>query len=164
MAIVSSLAFMAACGRGEQATMYALIPPSKNGDHFNQDLARLVKRQGLKPDLDHATDDRGRTLFVLQATGRSVRLWSQNVVLSGHEAPELCGKFDEAHPDPGQYIIYVQPTFPMWNSRDAEEIASQLRIELNEIGYTIRSAEVTCSSLSKPSGSPAIARSFPESR
>lgn len=143
------LAALCSCVGGKQTAMYALIPSSKVAARFNQDLALLAKRHGLKPRLGRATDDQGHTLYVLEANGRSMRLWSQNVDLSGHEDPTQCGSYIEVHPDPGQYIVYIEPTLPFMNNADALDVASQIRQELSSLGYEMRSEQVLCSSLSK---------------
>ncbi len=128
--------------------MYAVLT-SLNVSHFTQDLASLAKKHGLNPSLGRATDDRGRTLYVVEAKGRWMRLWSQNMPLSGQEDPAACGKETEAHPDPGQYIITVKPTFPFLNRAASLEVANQLRQELSQLGYEVRDHPVACSRLAK---------------
>jgi hypothetical protein len=128
--------------------MYAVLT-SSNASHFTQDLASVAKRHDLTPSLGRATDDRGHTLYVVEAKGRWMRLWSQNMPLSGQEDPVACGKATEAHPDPGQYIITVEPTLPFLNSTASVEVAAQLRQELAQLGYEIREKPVACSSLAR---------------
>jgi hypothetical protein len=133
-------------------TLYALVPSSKMASRFNQDLALITKRHGLTPHLGQATDDQGHTLYVLEANGHWMRVWSQNVDLTGHENAATCGIYFEAHPDPGQYTVYLQTTFSFGDSREVSDVGSQIGHELAEAGYVISSKPVLCSSLSKLGG------------
>lgn len=146
------LAVLNSCTGSRQVTMYAVIPSSKAAARFNQDLALLAKRHGLIPRIGRATDDRGHSLYVLEANGRWMRLWSQNVELSGHENPTQCGRYIEAHPDPGQYIVYIEPTLPFMNNTGVAEVASQLGRELSVLGYETQAEPVLCSPLSNSAG------------
>jgi hypothetical protein len=92
--------------------MYA-VATSESAGHYIRDVASLVRRHGLTPNIGSTTDDKGHTLRVLEAKGRWLRLWSQNMPLSGNEDPAACGKPAEAHPDPGQFIISIDPALPL---------------------------------------------------
>src|SRR5260221_8721593 len=126
--------FLGSCAGGKLVTWYVLVPPSKAAALFSQDLALLAKRHGLTPHLGSATDSKGHTLHVLEANGRGMRLWSQNVELSGEEDPKLCGSYGEPHPDEGQYVVSIGPELSFMNSANAAEVASQLRLELSVLG------------------------------
>ena len=146
-----------ACQRDdEQASMYAVVPSSKSASRFDQDLASLAKRHGLTPKLGQATDDKGHTLHVLEARGRGMRLWAENAPLSGAESPTTCGRYVEAHPDPGQYYVTAGPILPFMPASGARELATQLRHELSVLGYEVRSDAALCSSLSRSATGPVI--------
>ncbi len=107
----------------------------------------MAKQHGLTPRLGHATDDKGHTLNVVEAKGRWIRLWAQNVPLSGSENPAVCGSSGEAHADPGQYYVTVAPILPLMPNSDARELASQLSHELSALGYEMRSKAALCSAV-----------------
>lgn len=90
-------------------TMYVLVTP-QTASTFVDNLASVARRHGLTPSVGRATDDKRHTLHVLEAKGRRMRLWSQNMPLSGHEDVAMCGRHGEAYPDPGQFIVVVKPT------------------------------------------------------
>jgi hypothetical protein len=135
----------------EKASFYAVVSPSKSSAQFSQDVAKLANQNGLTPSLGRATDDKRHTLYVVEATGRWMRLWAQNVPLSGNENPAICGAYVEAHPDPGQFYVTVGPILPLLPLAPSRDLASQLRHEISALGYHV-SAEALplCSSLSKP--------------
>ncbi len=130
--------------------MYVVVPPSKGTASFRLDLVLLAKRHGLAPSVGRATDGEGHTSHVIAAEGRGIRLWSENAYLRGTEAPALCGKFDESHPDPGQYVFYMRPKWPFPDAAGAREINSELKREIAALGYEVRADQVLCSSFSKP--------------
>jgi hypothetical protein len=148
--VCAGLAVLSSCGnQGKQPTIYVVVPASKMAAEFPTELARLVKQHGLEPHLGHATDDHGITLRVLEANGEWIRLWSQNVDLSGHESPLICGTYDEPHPDPGQYVVYASSELGPLNERGATKLISGLEEKLVADGYDVRRAPVLCSAFSK---------------
>ena len=93
---------LAACGPASDAPgpvadeVYVIVPSEKTSS-FTEDLALSVKKYGMTPNLGQATDDKGYSLYVLDATSVSVRLRSENVILSGQEEPARCGFYTEPH-------------------------------------------------------------------
>jgi hypothetical protein len=126
--------------------MYVLVTPT-TASSFTEDLASLARKHGLSPSVGRATDDKGHTLHVLEAKGRRMRLWSQNMPLSGQEDPAMCGRHTEPYPDPGQYIVLIKPTVPLLGDGASIEVATQLRQELSQLGYGVREKPAVCSSL-----------------
>jgi hypothetical protein len=134
---------LASCNApAESATIYALTTSSTNPAHFAQDLEALVTTRGLRPHRGQATDDKGRTLYVLEAKGHGMRLWSQNLPLDSGDTKSPCG---DRELDPGQYIITVSPTLPFVHKGETAELASQVGRELARLGYGVRSQPVPCS-------------------
>jgi hypothetical protein len=129
-------------------TIYVLTTPV-TAPTFADNLASVVRRHGLTPSVGRATDDKGHILHVLEAKGRQMRLWSQNMPLSGHEDRAICGEHAEAYPDPGQFMIVVKPTLPFLGNRASIELITLLRQELSQLGYEIRETPALCSPLAK---------------
>lgn len=103
----------------------------------------------MTPNLGKATDDKGYSVYVLDATGPAVRLRSQNVLLDGHEEPELCGIYTGPHSDPGQYFISVSPSTQMVEPREARELLTKIVNDLKVAGYDVRPKPIKCSPQSK---------------
>jgi hypothetical protein len=127
--------------------MYVLVTPAKHS--FVSDFASIVRAHGLDPSIGQATDDRGHTLNVVEAKGQRMRVWSQNMPLSGQEDSTSCGRHTEAYPDPGQYIVRVRPAWWILGEAAAVELSAQLRQELSKIGYEVRDKPATCSPWAK---------------
>ncbi len=123
--------------------------PARATSPFTTELALLVKKYGMTPNLGHATDDKGYRVDVLDAEGSGVRLRSENVLLSGHEDPDLCGSYTEPHSDPGQYFISVSPDKETKGPRAAREMLVKVTKDLKAAGYDVRSEPMTCSPQSK---------------
>lgn len=126
-----------------------MIVPAGGTSPFTTELASLVKKYGMTPNLGHATDDKGYRVDVLDAEGSGVRLRSENVLLSGHEDPILCGNYTEPHSDPGQYFISVSPATQTAEPREAREVLRKVAEDLKKAGYDVRSKPLTCSAQSK---------------
>lgn len=149
---------LAACGNSKDvATIYVLTPPQE-ASRLTEELAVITRRHGLNPNLGHATDDKGHTLHVIEASGHWLYLWGQNMPLSGSEDPILCGHYSEGHPDPGQYIVTVDHglvriglnhVLAVVAPGKPRALMSEISKELSADGYTVRSRPVLCSPLSK---------------
>ena len=129
-------------------TMYVLAS-KMSASRFNTDLATIAQRHGLKPSVGQSTDDRGHTFHVVEASGWRVRVWSQNMPLSGHEDLALCGNHPEPYPDPGQYIVRLSPTIWIFGEAASVNLAALFRDELSQLGYEIRESVAPCSPLAK---------------
>lgn len=141
------------CGSGSNtrsiaAETYVIVPAEKSS-LFTTYLASVVKKHGMVPNLGKATDDKGYSVYVLDATSPSVRLRSENVPLSGHEDPKQCGVYTEPHSDPGQYFIWVSPSTLTADTRDSRELLAKIVEDLEVNGYDVRKNPVKCSAQSK---------------
>ena len=125
---------------------YARANSAPEAERFIEELASVSKDNALTPSIGRATDDRGHTLRVIEAKGRGVRLWSQNMPLSGQENPATCGKSFEGHPDPGQFVISVQPSF-LGRKSTASAVLSEIEARLRQEGYEVGDTPTLCSSL-----------------
>lgn len=103
-AVISFVFWANACAPGPIADKVYVVVPSGKASLFTEDLASLVKKRGMTPHVGEATDDKGYSIHVLDAASPSVRLWSQNMPLSGAEDSELCGVYSEPHSDPGSIL------------------------------------------------------------
>ena len=141
--------FVGACASQDDAiTIYALVTTT-NEPNFLKDMSTLARKHGLTPNVGRSTDDRGHTVNVVVANGRGVKLWGQNMPLSGHEDRTLCGSHGEPYPDPGQFVIYIKPATVFSGNAAAIELAAQLRQEFSQLGYDVRETPARCSALAK---------------
>jgi hypothetical protein len=122
------------------ASTYVTISP-KDTDRFLEDLGAIANLHGLTPSRGSATPDNGRTLYVLEAAGRGLSIWSQNVPLSGNE----CAELPTMGPDPGQFAIYVLPAVWLPIRQRATELFSVVSRDLSNRGYHLSGkARVPC--------------------
>ena len=109
------------------------MTPSQVGT-FLEEMSSLAKAHGLTPRLGSAISERGYTLHVLEARGKFLRLWVQNVTLS----PGKCGdSTTEASVDPGQFLVAVTPEMSLPLRDRALILSNALAAELRIKGYHI---------------------------
>jgi hypothetical protein len=140
---------LAACGYSPHVTEIYVITPPQKASEFIKDLAAVMQRHGFVPNPGQATDDKGHTLYVLEAKSRWLRLWGENLPLSGLESAAECGEYNEGHPDPGQYVVSLDRRFPMIAEDEPRRLLPLIGNELRALGYEVRQEPVVCSSLSK---------------
>ena len=103
----------------------------------------------MTPNVGQASDEKGNALHVLDATSPSVRVRSENMLLSGTEDSELCGVYSGPHADPGQYFISVSPSTQIADPRTSRELLALIVKDLKSDGYEVRSEPILCSPQSK---------------
>ena len=147
--LIGCSAMISACGSSDaKSTMYVLLS-AESAPQFVNDLVSSAKELGLTANVGHATDDRGHVLTVIEAKNWKLRLWSENVLLSSHEDTEVCGTHVEAYSDPGQFIIYIKPRWPLQGDATSVELLAQFRLKLSKRGYDVRDTPAQCSALAK---------------
>jgi hypothetical protein len=148
-ALVLSLVLASSCVSEPGGTTLYVVATSVNASRLQADIASFAQRHGLNASVGHATDDSSHTLRVVEAKGRRVRLWAQNMPLSGREDTAVCGGHPEAYVDPGQYVVTIKSVMPFLGSAAARDIADQMRRELPDLGYEVRGEPIICSALAK---------------
>jgi hypothetical protein len=127
---------LAGCSTSDDpaATKYVVLNENQQ-QMFLSELSALSKAHGLTAAIGSATSDQGQTVHVLEARGRFLRLWAQNLPLS----PGTCGTGREPEPDPNQFILIITPQ--MWLPlRDrAKQTSIELAAELRSKGYRVQS-------------------------
>lgn len=124
--------------------IYVIVPDGRSS-LFTSDLASIVSRYGLVPNLGRAVDDKGMTLHVLDAKGPNFRLRSENVLLSGQEDSNKCGIHREPYPDPGQYFISLSHSDSSSENEIANELLENISSDLVRIGYVVKTKPELCS-------------------
>jgi hypothetical protein len=119
------------------ATTYVIIDPADT-ERLMNDLTAISKAHGLTPYRSSASPEVGRTYYYLEASGRALNIWVQNMPLSGEECPE----HRNPGPDSGQFIVVVRPAmwFRAWGR--AHTLFKAVKSNLEAKGYKL---------LSKPS-------------
>lgn len=122
---------------------YVLVKPDET-QQFLSSVALMAKDLGLNASVGHAAKDNGEQLHVLEATNRQVRLWLQNVLLTGNEDPSLCGVHSGTHSDPAQFVIYTRPTWLALDSKIATVVAADVFARLKSRGYVVSKDQALC--------------------
>ena len=143
--LILSLAVISCHQEKANMDMYVLVEP-RHSERFMKALADATRNEGLSPWTSHATDDQGRTLYVLEAKRRFVRVWAQNMPINALEDPR-CSPLGDAEIDPGQFMISIESTFSFLGSARARTTFPRLREALISRGYKVLSEPLACSLL-----------------
>lgn len=122
---------------------FYVVVSSARAAAFPGDILSVAASSGLRGQAGKATDDRGNTLHAIEATSFTMRMWAQNMPLSGHEDPIRCGKLEEPHPDPRQFIVIVESKLPFSASR-SQAMADAITTGLASKGYSVRKSPAVC--------------------
>jgi hypothetical protein len=114
------------------ASAYVTIDP-KETDSFLSELGSIANSLGLESARASATPDDGRTTYVFEARGRAMRIYAQNVLLSGHE----CADFPGIGSDPGQFVVNVLPAVWLPIPGRATTLFEAISKELSVKGYRV---------------------------
>lgn len=131
---------------------FYVMVPNGQASSFTSTLASLLEKYEMTSKLGKSTDDKGNSVFVLDADGPGVRLRSENVLLSGHESAEMCGVYTEPHSDPGQYFISISTDATTAEMREGREMLARIAKDLKVSGFDVRWKPETCSPESKKKG------------
>lgn len=132
------------CSSGDKIREFYVIVEPQMSARFVSDLSEIARRHGLTASVGQATDDRGNTMRVVEAKGNLLRLWSQNMPLSGEENPTVCGPHQEPHPDPSQFIVSLRGSVPFMLTNRAEQLQLNLIADLKSAHYDVRMVPVDC--------------------
>jgi hypothetical protein len=114
------------------ASAYVIIKP-EDTDIFLRDFSSIAKKHGLDSAQATLTPEDGRATHVFEARGRAMRIYAQNVLLSGEE----CVDFPGVGSDPGQFVFNVLPAIWLPLRGRATSLFEVISQELSSKGYRI---------------------------
>lgn len=115
-----------------EASAYVTIEP-KDTDKFLRDLTSIVKSHGLDSAQATLTPAGGRATHVFEARGRAMRIYAQNVLLSGEE----CVDFPGVGADPGLFVFNVLPAVWLPMRGRATSLFKLISQDLSRKGYRV---------------------------
>jgi hypothetical protein len=138
------LAALASCApSGTAFEFYVVIKPDETSKFIGA-ITSIAKEDGLETALGQATSDTGNVLRVVEGRGHGLKLWVQNVPLSGREDAKLCGVHPEPYVDPAQFIVSTEPRF-FWSTRSAAaELGEKALSQLHKVGFDVRREPIVC--------------------
>lgn len=156
---------LSGCGYSEDvATIYVLTPLEKSTEfteastRFTSELGDIAKQHGLSPSLGRSPGTFGHVYYVIEANGEWLRLWGQNMPISGYESAELCGDDRKTRSDPGQYVVTLDHSLlasmfrslmPKSAKQNPNRVLEDISKDLVQAGYDVRAEPVECSPLAK---------------
>jgi hypothetical protein len=119
-----------------------VIKPEET-EKFIDAVKEIGKENGMEAAAAKVVSDTGKVLNVVEARGHGVKLWAENIRLSGKESPNVCGSHFEPYPDPAQFVIFTEPKF--FGSRvAAKELGERVLSQMQKQGFDVRQAPVVC--------------------
>jgi hypothetical protein len=153
--LVLTVQLIVACTpRPVAGQFYVVIEPTETG-RFLDAVVSMTNDMGLSSTVSYVARGGGNSLNVIVATSWSVRLFGQNLPLSGNEDPSLCGTHGGPHNDPAQFVIRVNQKWASLNSEAAVTVINDLSAGLEMRGYAVSDEPAIC-------GLAALAESSPE--
>ena len=143
IACTLALAVLACSQDTGQNAVYVVVEPER-AEQFLELMASISKENGLTPERGTAIHSPGKALNVLEARGRGLTLWLQNMPLSGEESRILCGEHDAPYPDPAQFYFYVEPRLIGGSQKSANDTAQLIADRLTSLGYLVKPSAVVC--------------------
>jgi len=144
VALIGAVALASCSGGGVASKFYVVIKPEE-ATRFMAAVTTIAKEAGLETAEAQAVADTGSTLKVLEGRGHGVKVWVQNVLLSGREDPKLCGVPVRVEPyaDPAQFQVSTESRF--FGSKDAAtKLGEQIFSQIQKAGFDIRREPVVC--------------------
>ncbi|HEX5323707.1 MAG TPA: hypothetical protein VFW40_07970 [Capsulimonadaceae bacterium] len=145
VAILVLLCFAAlvSCAPGGAAVeFYVVIKPEETAKFIGA-VTSIAKENGLETATSQTTFDTGEVLRVLEGRRPGLRLWVQNVVLSGNADPKLCGVHREAYPDPAQFVVFTEPRLLGFKSASVE-LGGKVSSKIRGLGFDVLRKPVIC--------------------
>ncbi len=141
--LLASVAAMTSCSQaGVTFKFYVVIKPEET-EKFIDAVKEIGKENGMEAAAAKVVSDTGKVLNVVEARGHGVKLWAENIRLSGKESPNVCGSHFEPYPDPAQFVIFTEPKF--FGSRvAAKELGERVLSQMQKQGFDVRQAPVVC--------------------
>jgi hypothetical protein len=133
------------------ASAYVTIKPTDR-EKFFEDLVAIANSRGLETWVSSAVPNDGPALYVLEGSGRALKLWAQNVLLSGRE----CGGSGSAQNDPGQFKIHVLPSMWLPLRSRATALFQSISRDLSNKGYHVAAEPSNACESGPPPGSPQV--------
>lgn len=140
---VVSVAGMTSCSQaGVTFKFYIIIKPEET-EKFIGAVKEIAKENGMTAAAAKVVSDTGKVLNVVEARGHGVKLWAENIRLSGKEDPNICGSHFEPYPDPAQFMLFTEPRL-FGSKTAAKELGERVLSQIQELGFDVRQAPVVC--------------------
>lgn len=131
-------------GCGERTTDFYIVIDADRAASFAPELASIAREQDFSATSLHSTDDRGRTLYVVEGHRGLAKLWAQNMPVNSLE-DERCKRLGDATVDPRQFVISLSPRFWVSGNNAIMRAHADLRSAVTAAGYRVLDAPVACS-------------------
>lgn len=130
-------------GGGAAFEFYVVVKPG-DAARFIGAVRAIAGEDGLETAVGQARSDTGDALTAVEGRGHGLKLWVQNVTLSGREDQSLCGVHPEPYSDPGQFVVFTEPRF--FGSRAAAmELGKRVFSQIRKSGFDARQNPAVCS-------------------
>lgn len=127
---------------GAAFEFYVVIKPGDTAKFIGA-VTSIAKENGLETAASQTRFDTGELLRVVEGRGPGLKLWVQNVVLSGNADPRLCGEHHMAYPDPAQFVVFTEPRLLGFRSASIE-LGEKVFSRIRGLGFNVLRKPVIC--------------------
>jgi hypothetical protein len=141
--VLLCFAALGACAPGGAAfEFYVVIKPEETAKFIGA-VTSIAKESDLEIATSQTTFGTGEILRVLEGRRTGLKLWVQNVVLSGNGDPKLCGVHREPYPDPAQFVVFTEPRLLGFKSASVE-LGEKVFARIRGLGFDVLRKPVIC--------------------
>ena len=134
---------LASCSGGVVTFKFYVVLKPDEATKFIGAVAAIAKEDGLETATGQTAFDTGEVLRVVEGRGRNLKLWVQNIPLSGHEDPKVCGVYLEPHVDTAQFVVSTEPRW-FGSKTAATQFGERILSQLQESGFDVRRKAAVC--------------------
>jgi hypothetical protein len=141
--VLTGLVTLTSCSAGIVAfEFYVVIRPDETAK-FIRAVTAIANENDLKTATNQVVADTGYASTALEGRSHGLKLWVQNVPLSGTEDPKLCGEHVEPYPDPAQFTVTTEPRL-FGSKAEAIKLGERILSQIQKAGYDVRREPVIC--------------------
>ena len=140
--LVAGMLLAGCTGAPNTVEFYVVMKPEETSSFIGA-FRSMASNAGFDTAEARIVSDTGNVLHVIEGRGHSVRLWAQNMPLSGEEDPAKCGAFSEPHSDPAQFVVSTTPRL-FGTTSAAQKWGDRILAELEASGFDVRRESPVC--------------------
>ena len=141
--VLLCLVVLASCAPGGAVVEFYVVLKPEDATKFITAIKSIAAKEKLETAEGRTRFDSVNTLRVVEGRGHGLKLWAQNVVLSGNENPKLCGVHNEPYPDPAQFVVFTEPRLLGFKSA-ARELGERVFSKLHGLGFDVLRKPAVC--------------------
>jgi hypothetical protein len=141
--VLMGAAALSSCSSGGASFEFFVVIKPNDTEDFVRTVQSIATQNGLETAVGRTVADTGKALTVVEGRGSGLKLWVQNVSLSGKEDPKVCSAHFEPYPDPAQFMVFTEPRL-FGSKAEAIKLGERVFSHLQKLGFDVRRKPAIC--------------------